>query len=375
MKGATPNRHENINAAKTRDFFSGLLGPARIGIMRVFEMAGGWGLDHLHFAERPKPEPRAGQILIRMHAASLNARDLVVLARGYGRATGELPLIPVSDGVGTVVAVGDHVTRVKVGDRVCPAYFQGWIGGEPTQERFATALGGPLDGVMAEYMCLSQEGVVRVPDYLTHEEAATLPCAALTAWSAIAIHANTRPGDHVLVQGTGGVALFALAFAKLFGAHVTVISSSDEKLERASSLGADVTINYGTTPEWWRLAREIAPDRSGFDTIVELGGETTLAQSIKSIRIGGTIALIGVLSGLSPTLPLGAVVTRQVRLQGVTVGHRDGFETMLAAMTQHKLRPVIGKTYEFEDLKIALADLARPTGLGKTVIRFDQYAA
>jgi NADPH:quinone reductase-like Zn-dependent oxidoreductase len=267
------------------------------------------------------------------------------------------------------------VTRVKVGDRVCPTYFQGWTGGEPTQERFATALGGPLDGVMAEHMCLPEAGVVRVPDYLTHEEAATLPCAALTAWSALAVHTKTQPGDRVLVQGTGGVALFALAFAKLFGAHVTVISSSNEKLDRAKSLGADATINYGTTPEWWRLAREIAPERGGFDTIIELGGEATLAQSIKSIRIGGTIALIGVLSGLSPTLPLGAIVTRQVRLQGVTVGHRDGFEAMLAAMGQHKLRPLIGKTFAFDQLKTALADLAQRAGpekavLGKTVIRF-----
>jgi NADPH:quinone reductase-like Zn-dependent oxidoreductase len=343
--------------------------------MRVFEIAGSWGFDHLNLAQRPRPEPLAGQVVIRMHAASLNSRDLIVPVRGYGRATGELPLIPISDGVGTVVAIGDHVTRVQVGDRVCPTYFQGWIGGEPTQERFATALGGPLDGVMAEYMCLSEQGLVRVPDYLTNEEATTLPCAALTAWSAITNHASTRPGDRVLIQGTGGVALFALAFAKLHGAHVTVISSSDEKLERARGMGADLTVNYRTTPEWSRLAREIAADRGGFDTIVELGGEATLAQSIKSIRIGGTITLIGVLSGLSPTLPLGAIVTRQVRLQGVTVGHRDGFEAMLAAMAQHQVRPLIGKTFGFADLKAALAETAKPTGLGKTVIRFDHDAA
>jgi len=339
--------------------------------MRVFQIEGGWSFDHLQLAERPEPVPRAGQVLLRMHAASLNARDLIVPVRGYGRATGELPLIPVSDGVGTVVAVGDNVTRVKIGDRVCPTYFQGWIGGEPTPEAFATALGGPLDGVMADLVCLSEDGVVRVPDYLTHEEAATLPCAALTAWSAISIHAATRPGHRVLIQGTGGVALFALAFAKLHGAHVTVISSSDEKLDRVRRLGADVTINYRTTPEWSRLAREITGDRGGFDTIIELGGETTLAQSIRSIRIGGTIALIGVLSGLAPTLPLGAIVTRQVRLQGVTVGHREGFEAMLLAMAQHKLRPVLGKTFGFPDLKAALAETANPTGLGKTIIRFD----
>ena len=339
--------------------------------MRVFQIEGGWSFDHLKLAERPTPVPQTGQVLLKMHAASLNARDLIVPLRGYGRATGELPLIPVSDGVGSVVAVADGVTRVKIGDRVCPAYFQGWFGGDPTPERFATSLGGPLDGVMAEFVCLSEEGVVRVPAYLSDEEASTLPCAALTAWSAIAIHAATRPGDHVLIQGTGGVALFALAFAKLHGAHVTVISSSDEKLERVRDLGADVTINYKTTPEWSRLAREIASDRGGFDSIIELGGEATLTQSIKSIRLGGTIALIGVLSGLAPTLPLGAIVTRQVRLQGVTVGHRDGFEMMLRAMAQHQLRPVIGKRFAFEDLKSALDEVAKPAGLGKTILRFD----
>lgn len=344
-------------------------------MMRVFQIDGGWGMDHLNPAQRPRPEPRAGQVLIRMHAASLNARDLIVPIRGYGRATGELPLIPVSDGVGTVVAVGERVTRAQIGDRVCPTYFQGWTGGEPTQENFATSLGGPLDGVMAEYMCLSEQGIVRVPDYLTHDEAATLPCAALTAWSAIVTHATTRPGDHVLVQGTGGVALFALAFAKLHGAHVTVISSSDEKLAQARQLGADAIVNYVTKPEWSRPAREIAAERGGFDKIIELGGEATLTQSVKSIRVGGTIALIGVLSGLSPTLPLGAIVTRQVRLQGVTVGHRDGFEAMLTAMEQHRIRPVIGKIFGFDDLKAAMAEIAAPTGLGKTIIRFDHESA
>ena len=338
--------------------------------MRVFQIEGGWSFDHLKLSERPQPVPKAGQVLIRMHAASLNARDLIVPLRGYGRATGELPLIPVSDGVGTIVAVGEAVSRVKLGDRVCPTYFQGWLGGDPGPDRFATSLGGPLDGVMAEYMCLSQDGVVRVPDYLTNEEAATLPCAALTAWSAIATHAATRPGDHILIQGTGGVALFALAFAKLHGAHVTVISSSDEKLERARNLGADVAINYRTTPEWSRQTREITAGRGGFDAIIELGGEATLGQSIKSVRVGGTIALIGVLSGLAPTLPLGAIVTRQVRLQGVTVGHRDGFEAMLCAMELHKVRPVIGKMFGFADLKAGLEEAANPTGLGKTIIRF-----
>lgn len=338
--------------------------------MRVFQIEGDWGFDNLRLAERPKPEPGPGEVLIAMRMASLNARDLIVPVRGYGRATGELPLIPVSDGVGEVVAAGPGVTRVAVGDRVCPAYFQRWIAGAPTPDRFASALGGPLDGVMAEYVCLSEQGVVRVPDYLDDAEAASLPCAALTAWSAIVTLGGIRPGDRILVQGTGGVALFALAFAKLAGGHVTVISSSDAKLERVRAMGADVTINYRETEDWARASRDLTADRGGFDAIVELGGARTLPLSLRAIRPGGTLLMIGVLSGLTVEASLGLIVARQVRLQGVTVGARDGFEAMLAAMEQHRVRPVIGETFAFDQLKAALAHLGAGDRFGKTVIRF-----
>ncbi|MCR9126876.1 MAG: NAD(P)-dependent alcohol dehydrogenase [Rhodobacteraceae bacterium] len=339
--------------------------------MRVFQIEGDWGFDNLRLAERPDPEPGPGQVKVAMRMAALNARDLIVPLRGYGRATGELPLIPVSDGVGEVVAIGEGVTRAAVGDRVCPTYFQDWIAGDPTPERFASALGGPRDGVMAEFVCLSEQGVVKVPDYLTDAEAATLPCAALTAWSAIAGHTRTRAGDRVLVQGTGGVALFALAFAKMLGAHVTVISSSDDKLDRVRAMGADATINYVQTPDWAKASRAITAARGGFDTIVELGGAVTLPLSLRAVRPGGTLAMIGVLSGLSPEVSLGAIVARQVRLQGVTVGHRDGFQAMLAAMEQHQLRPVLGETFGFGDLHAALAHLREGGHFGKTLIRFD----
>lgn len=338
--------------------------------MRVFQIEGDWGFDNLKLSTRPQPEPGPCDVLIEMRMASLNARDLIVPDRGYGRATGELPLIPVSDGVGVVAAIGDGVTRVAVGDRVTPTYFQNWISGAPTPDRFASALGGPLDGVMAEYVCLSQDGVVRIPDYLTDAEAATLPCAALTAWSAIVTHGMTRPGDRVLIQGTGGVALFALAFAKHAGAHVTVISSSDDKLERVRSMGADATINYRETEDWARASREITADRGGYDNIVELGGAKTLPLSLRAVRPGGTLSMIGVLSGLNIEASLGPIVARQVRLQGVTVGHRDGYEAMLAAMTQHEIRPVLGEQFGFADLKEAL-DHIRATGhFGKTLIQF-----
>lgn len=338
--------------------------------MRVFQIEGEWGIDNLRLSDRPEPEAGPGQVVVQMRMAALNARDLIVPERGYGRATGELPLIPISDGVGEVVATGPGVTRFNVGDRVCPTYFQNWTGGEPTPERFASALGGPLDGVMAERMCLSQEGVVRVPEYLTDAEAATLPCAALTAWSAVATHGRTQPGDRLLIQGTGGVALFALAFAELHGAHVTVISSSDDKLARVREMGADETINYSKVEDWARASRAITADRGGYDNIIELGGAKTLPLSLRAVRPGGKLSMIGVLSGLNIEASLGLIVARQVRLQGVTVGHRDGFEAMLAAMAQHKLRPVISDTFAFDDLRAALDHLRAGGHFGKTVIEF-----
>ena len=337
--------------------------------MRVFQIEGDWGFDNLKLAERPEPEAGKGEVVVAMKMASLNARDLIVPERGYGRATGELPLIPVSDGVGEVISIGEGVTRVAVGDRVCPTYFQNWQGGEPNPAAFSSALGGPLDGVMTERMCLSENGVARVPDYLSDAEAATLPCAALTAWSAVVTQGHVRAGDRILVQGTGGVALFALAFAKMHGAHVTVISSSDEKLEKVTAMGADATINYSETEDWAKASRSITDGR-GYDNIIELGGEATLPLSLKAVRVGGTISLIGVLSGLNPAVPLGFVVTRQVRLQGITVGHRDGFEAMLAAMAAHETRPVLGKTFAFDELKEALNHLRMGGHFGKTLIRF-----
>lgn len=336
--------------------------------MRVFQIQDDWGMDHLRVATRPDPEPGAGEVLLRMKAAALNYRDLLVPGRGYGSFTGNLPLVPVSDGVGEVVEVGAGVTRVKVGDRVCPCFNQGWIAGEPDLERLTRTLGGPIDGTMADLMCLPEGGVVKAPAHLSDEEAATLPCAALTAWSALVTYEKLRPGSKVLVQGTGGVALFALQFAKLLGAHVTVISSSDAKLERAKALGADAAINYSTTPEWAKASRAITGGR-GFDHIVELGGEKTLPQSLRCIRPGGTLSMIGVLSGSALAAPLGLVVTRQVRLQGITVGHRDGFEAMVRAVEQHRLKPVVDRVFAFEQLKEALAYLKSGAQFGKIVIR------
>ncbi len=336
--------------------------------MKVFQIQDDWGMQHLRLAARPDPRPGPGQVLLRMKAASINYRDLVVPERGYGRFTGELPLIPLSDGAGEVIETGAGVTRVRPGDRVCPHFSQGWLSGEPTPERMTQSLGGPLDGTMAEYMVLSEQGVVKAPAHLGDEEAATLPCAALTAWSAVVTHDNLGPGSKVLVQGTGGVALFALQFAKLRGAHVTVISSSDEKIARARQLGADAAVNYVKVPEWYKATREFTGG-AGYDHILELGGEKTLEQSLRSVRPGGTLSMIGVLSGGRLSAPLGLVVTRQVRLQGITVGNRDGFEAMMRAVAQHRLRPVIDRVFAFEELKEALAYLKTGAHFGKICIK------
>lgn len=335
--------------------------------MRVFQIEGEWGIGHLKLSQRPEPQVGVGQVLVTMRASSLNYRDLVVPERGYGSYTGQLPLIPISDGVGVVSAVGPGVDRVRVGDRVCPTYFQGWLGGEPDLHRLTQSLGGPIDGTMTEVMCLSEQGVVAVPKYLSDVQAASLPCAALTAWSAVVTYGNIKAGDHVLVQGCGGVALFALQFAKAMGAHVTVISSSQPRMERAQALGADAVINYLQHPEWAKATREITQGR-GYDLILELGGEKTLPQSLRCVRPGGTLAMIGILSGSSVNASLGHIITRQVRLQGITVGHRDGMEAMLRAMAQHQIVPVTDKVFAFEELKEAMAYLKSGAQFGKVCI-------
>ena len=336
--------------------------------MRVFQIENDWGMDNLKVSSRPDPKPGAGQVLLRMKASAINYRDLLVPERGYGSRTGPLPLIMLSDGVGEVVEVGAGVTRFKVGERGLPCFNQSWISGPVSAERLSRTLGGSIDGTMAEYMCLPQETIVRAPAYLSDLEAASLPCAALTAWSALVTYESLGPGSKVLVQGTGGVALFAIQIAKLLGAHVTVISSSDEKIGRAKALGADAAINYRTTPEWYRATRDITGG-AGYDHIVELGGEKTLGQSLRCIRPGGTLSMIGVLSGGSMSAQLGYVVTRHVRLQGITVGNRDGFEAMLRAFEQHQVKPAIDHVFAFEELKEAMAYLKKGAHFGKVCIQ------
>lgn len=335
--------------------------------MRVFQVEDGWSRDNVRLGERPLPVPGRGEVRLAMRASSLNYRDLLVPAKGYGARMKALPLILLSDGCGVVDAVGDGVTGIKLGDRVCPTFFQSWPAGAPDDDRLARSLGVELDGTMAEYMVLAEQGVAPVPAHLDDVEAATLPCAALTAWRAVIVEGKIGPGQSVLVQGTGGVSLFALQFAKLAGAFVIVTSSRDDKLERARALGADATINYHTTPEWGKRARAIAG--GGIDHVVEVGGQGTLEQSLRAVRAGGTLSMIGVLSGGSMDARLGMVVTRHVRLQGITVGSRDDFLAMSRAIARSRLRPVVDRVFDFAELPQAFDHLAAGRHFGKVCIR------
>ncbi len=282
----------------------------------------------------------------------------------------KFPLIPVSDGVGEVVALGEGTTRFQVGDRVCATFSQRWISGDPTKEWLDGLLGGPLDGMLAEYFVLHEDGLVRVPEHLTNAEAAALPCAGVTAWQAVVTEGRVKAGDVVVVQGTGGVSLFALQFAKLHGASVIVTSSSDEKPERARRLGADYGINYRKTPEWDQAVLEWTNGR-GADHVVDVGGASTLNRSISACRFGGRVSLIGLLSGAEvKDFLLVPAFQKRIRLQGINVGNRDMFEAMNRAIATSGLRPVIDRTFPFEQSVEALRYLAKGVHFGKVCIVF-----
>ncbi len=334
--------------------------------MRAWELKEAVGIEGLVLnPERPTPEPGHGEILVRVRAASLNYRDLLI-ARGAYRSGAQANVIPLSDGAGDVVAVGPAVTRFKVGDRVAGAFFPDWLGGAIRAEAVSRALGGTVDGMLAEFVVLQETGAIAIPEYMSFEEGATLPCAALTAWNAIAEMADVRAGQTVLLLGTGGVSLFALQFAKLHGARAILTSSSDDKLAMAKTLGADEVINYRETPEWHKKVFELTGAR-GVDLVVEVGGAGTLERSIRSTRVGGVVALIGVVAGSAEVDPR-LVMSRAARLQGVIVGSLEMFAAMNAALTLAQLRPVIDRTFPFEEAREAYAHLQSGSHIGKVVI-------
>lgn len=337
--------------------------------MKAYVVQGGFGLDQVIEVERGIPVPQGNEVLIKMKAASLNSRDLGVI-KGYYDPNLRMPLVPLSDGVGEVVALGQNAAKFRLGERVAGIFTQSWISGEPSRANWASTLGNPLDGMLAEYAVLSEEGLVRVPEHLTDAEAASLPCAGVTAWHAIVEEGRVKAGDTVVVQGTGGVSLFALQFAKLHGANVIVTSSSDEKLGRAKTLGADYGINYKKNPAWEQAVLEYTDGR-GADHIVDLGGSSTLNQSIEALRVGGQISIVGVLSGFSVEgLNLVPAIMREARLQAINVGSRTMFENMNAAIRQSRLRPVVDRVYPFSEAIQALKHLEEGSYFGKIAIAF-----
>ena len=327
-----------------------------------------FGIEKLALVEREMPQLADDEILVKLHAASLNYRDVMVVNGTYNPRM-KLPAIPFSDGAGEVFAVGNNVTKWKVGDRVCSVVIPGWVDGGPTAETAKSAIGaGKFDGVLREYAAFGEDAVVAMPEHLSFDESSTLPCAAVTAWHALVASGKITSGDTVLTLGTGGVSIFAIQFAKLFGAKVLATSSSDEKLAKAKQLGADETINYREHEDWDKIVLELTAGK-GVDHVVEVGGVGTLARSVKSVRVGGHIALIGALnmSGEFNPIPL---FMKAIRMQGIFIGSRAMFEAMNAKIAESKLRPLIDRTFEFKETREALKFMETGAHFGKIVVKF-----
>jgi NADPH:quinone reductase-like Zn-dependent oxidoreductase len=335
--------------------------------MKAFQLQEFGGPDAVRPAELADPSPGPGQVLVRVRAVSLNFRDLL-MSRGTYNPKLKLPMVPCSDGAGEVVGVGPGVTRFKSGDRVVAIFMTAWVDGPPDDEKGRSALGGGGVGMLAELVVLPEHALLPVPSHLTLEEAATLPCAGVTAWNALFASGEVKPGDTVLVQGTGGVSLFALQLARAAGARVIATSSSDQKLARALELGAAAGINYKTTPDWDKRARELTGGQ-GVDQIVEVGGAGTLPRSMRAVRMGGYIALIGILSGVSAEVNPMPILMKSIRVQGIFVGSRAMFEAMNRAITINNLRPVIDRVFEFEQVPQALKYLESGAHFGKIVVK------
>jgi NADPH:quinone reductase-like Zn-dependent oxidoreductase len=312
-------------------------------------------------------QPGRHEVLVRMRAASLNRRDILVSKGQYPIGSRD-SLVPLSDGAGEVVAVGPETTRFRVGDRVATIFFQGWINGRPTTEVVDTALGGSIDGIFSQYVTLSEQGLVKLPEHLSFEEGATLPCAALTAWNGLVTRGRMQAGDFVLLEGTGGVSTFGLLFAAAAGAKPIITSSSDEKLVRARSLGAVGTVNYRTTPDWEKPVLQITNGK-GVHHILEVGGKDSLPHALASIAPGGHIALIGGLGGFGGDVATSALLGRNVSVSGIYVGSRADFEAMNAFISKHQLKPVVDKVFEFSNAQAAYDLMDKGSFFGKIVIR------
>ena len=335
--------------------------------MKAYEVQQ-FGIENLALVEREDPRPGSRDVLVKFHAASLNYRDIMVASGTYNPRM-KLPAVPLSDGAGEVIDVGEEVTKWKAGDRVMPIFAQQWIDGDTSEEKRRTSLGAGAhwDGVLREFGTFDQEGLVRIPGHLSFEEASTLPCAALTAWHALAVSGNVKPGQTVLTLGTGGVSIFALQFAKLFGARVFSTTGSEEKTGKLRDLGASEVINYKTSEDWDTAILELT-GKKGVDHVVEVGGSGTLGKSLNSVRLGGHVAMIGALTGPGDFNPT-TVFMKAVRLQGVFTGSRTMFESMVRAIEVNELRPIIDRVFDFGEARDAMLYMQSGAHFGKVVIR------
>jgi NADPH:quinone reductase-like Zn-dependent oxidoreductase len=330
--------------------------------MKTYEIPA-FGIEQLRLTESEKPSPGPGQVLVRMTAASLNYRDLMVV-RGQYNPKMRLPIAPLSDGVGIVDATGEGVDRFAAGDRVAGIFMQEWLDGPIDKKKFASALGGAIPGILREYMIFHQSGLVKPPAHLSDVEAAALPCAGVTSWHALFEEGSSYPGATVLLQGTGGVSLFSLQFAKAAGFRVVITSSSDEKLHRARQLGADETINYKKTPDWEEEARRLTAG-VGVDHVIDVGGGDTLARSMRAVRMGGTISVIGALSGSTQAIAPVGVLMNSLRVQGIYVGSRAMFERMNKVIETHSIRPVLDRVFPWTEAREAFTYMESQRHMGK----------
>ena len=326
----------------------------------------GDGPPALKLVEAPVRQPGDNEALVKVHAVSLNRRDMYMR---LGQYPGPMApnLVPLSDGAGEVIAVGKKVTRLKKGDRVASIFFQTWLSGDPRPQDMGSALGGAINGMLSQYVTLSEDGWVKIPKHLSYEEAATLPCAGVTAWNALVTRGRTKPGDYVLLQGTGGVSILGLQLAAAMGAKPVITSSSDDKLARARQLGAVATINYKTTPDWDKAVLEATG--GGVQQALEVGGKQTLGKTLASLAPGGHVALIGGLSEFGGDIPAYALMGRNATASGIYVGSRENFEALNEFVAKHQLKPAIDKVFEYENAAAAFEYMDSGSLFGKVVIR------
>jgi len=339
---------------------------AEAKIMKAYEI-NEFGVDNLALVERDEPKPKGHEVKVKFHAVSLNYRDLMMV-KGFYNPKLKMPLVPMSDGAGEVTEIGEAVTKFKVGDRVTPIFMQGWIDGAIDISKARTALGGDTDGCLREFGTFDENGLICIPDHFSYEEAATLPCAAVTAYNALYCSGSIKPDESVLLQGTGGVSIFALQLASVLGCRIIITSSSDEKLERAKELGATDFINYKEREDWDKAVLDLTGKR-GVDHVVEVGGAGTMQRSVNAVRMGGHVAVIGVLAGKGDFNPT-VLLMKSVRLQGLFVGSRQMFEDMNRVFCLHShLKPVIDKTFAFDEVKDALKYMETGAHFGKIVVK------